>query len=181
MENTRLLNDASPIKIALIATYPKMAEIVKEVAKEKEVILYDEHISFNEAVIAANRLQHTVDAILTRGGTGDYVRRSVSIPVISIPITPFDLVLSIQKLAPTVKTIAFFNFQRYIYGVRDIERMFNIKIHEYIFNHQIDLERGVQDVKNKGIEVLIGGAVAANLANKLNITGIEINSNREAI
>ncbi len=169
------------ISLALIATYPEMAKILTKIAEEEGVIFYNIYADFEDAVVEAKKIQFKVDAILSRGGTGDYIRKAVDIPVISIPISPFDLVQSLYQLPIRSGEVAFFNFQRKIYGVRDIEKMFGITIHEYVFTDRIDIVRYIQDVKKRGIKMLIGGQLAASLATDEGITGIEISAGKEAI
>jgi len=176
--------DEPKITLAMIATYPEMYRILSEITEEEGITLYNRFASFDDAAMAAKKLQPTVDAILTRGGTGEYVRRAVRIPVISIPISPFDLSRSVYRLKeemPDVKEVAFFNFSRNIYGVRDIEEMFGVTIHEYTFIDKPDIEQGVEDVERKGIKVLIGGDLAARLAMERGLEGYEIIPDKEAI
>lgn len=172
---------ADKINLALIATYPKMYRILHEIAAEEDIILHNVFASFDDAVVAAKEIEPQVDAILSRGGTCEYIRKAVNIPVISIPISPFDLVQSILNLPIRDKEIAFLNFQRNIYGVREIERMFDIIIHEYTFIDKIDIINSVRDVKKRGIKSLIGGELAASLAIEEGIRGVEISAGQEAI
>lgn len=172
---------ASKISLALIATYPEMHKILEELTAEEGITLHNVFASFEDAAIAAKRIEPKIDAILSRGGTAEYVRRAVNVPVISIPISPFDLCRSLFRLPPEVKEIAFFNFRRNIFGVREIEDMFGVTINEYTFMEREDIETGVKDVINRGIRVIIGGEVAARLARESGIEGIEIISDKEAI
>jgi len=166
---------------AIIATYPEMAKSLIEIAKEQDVILHDYYASFEDAVDIALSIEHKVDAIFSRGGTAALLKAAISTPVITIPITPFDLTLSISMLPKVTKEIAFMNFNRKIFGVDAIERLFNIKIHELTFRDRSDIEKEILNIKRKGINTLIGGNVAVEYARSVGLTGIEITTGKEAI
>lgn len=171
----------SDIKIALIATYPKMSSILIRLASKQGVFLYNEFASFDEAAAFAQKYESYFDAILSRGATAAYIERVVSIPVVSIPISPFDLTQTLTGIETKNQVMAFFNYKRKIFGVRDIEKIFHCKIHEYTFENHEDIERGVQDCLKKGIKTVIGGTVAKSLADALGLNGIEISSGEETI
>ena len=159
-----------------------MSVILKSlVSKEDNIILYDEYASFEQAAELAHELEHKLDAIISRGSTAAYIQAAVDIPVISIPISPFDLTQSLHNLPQKDKEIAFFNYSRNIFGVREIESMFGIKIREYTFVNKADIEDNIKDCVANNINTVIGGAVARELANKYSLVGVEISSGEESI
>lgn len=89
--------------MALIATFPKMADIFMNVAKEEGIEAYNVYESFEDAAMVARQMESRVDVILDRGGTAHYIQDAVDIPVIFIPITPFDVVQIVHDLDPDVK------------------------------------------------------------------------------
>lgn len=169
------------IKVALIATYPEMTKRVMKIARERDIVVENYYASFEKAINIAKQIQHQVDAIITRGGTGQVIKENVDIPVVMIPITPFDLFCSIEKIDRNIKEVAFINFNRTLYGVEEIEKKFNIKINQLTFRKRSDIERNVNLMAAKGIGTIIGGNVAAEYAKKLGLNGIEITSGEEAI
>jgi len=171
----------SDIKIALIATYPKMSSILIRLASQKGVFLYNEFASFDDAAAFAQKHESEFDAILSRGATAAYIERVVGIPVVSIPISPFDLIQTLFGIETKGQVIAFFNYRRKIFGVRLIEKIFQCKIHEYTFENYADIEHGIQDSIKKDIKTVIGGTVAKSLADSSGMNGIEISSGEETI
>lgn len=169
------------MRLALIATYPKMSEIFMQMTQQEGIEGTDIFACFEEASECALKIAPNVDAILSRGGTGAYIQRAVDIPVIIIPITSFDVVQALYKLNKTVKEVALFNYQQHILGISNIEKMFNVTIHEYAFEHYEDLEKNIIDVKNKNIEVVIGGMVAVPIAKRFGLTGIELSAGEETV
>ncbi|MDR1132124.1 MAG: sigma 54-interacting transcriptional regulator [Oscillospiraceae bacterium] len=170
------------INLAFIGTYPDISADFLEITRKMDnVHAISIDASFDEAVYEAKKKALRLDAILSRGGTADYIIRAVEIPVITIPITPFDLVRVIHTLDRNVREVAFIHYHKNVPGVKEIAQMYQIEILEYLFMDYKDIEEGVQDAKEKGIKVIIGGEVAAKIAAKNNMQGIVISAGHEAI
>lgn len=181
MNNENNYMDSDKISLALIGTYPQMSKLFVKMTEDEKISSYNAFAAFEDAVVIAKEIEPKVSAILSRGGTAEYIRQAVDIPVITVPITPFDVVQSIYNIPPNIKEVAFFNFKRNIYGIQDIEKMFKKTIHQYTFINRKDIEQGIKDVKARGIKVLIGGDLAVKLAQEEGITGIEISSGEESV
>ena len=69
------------IRLALIATYPKMSEIFMRIADSDGIQAYNVSASFNDAVRFAKELEPKVDAILSRGATANYIQKNVHVPL----------------------------------------------------------------------------------------------------
>ena len=167
--------------VALIATYPEMSKRLSELLHGTNIELMDIYASFEKAAAVAKELENQVDIILTRGGTGHYIKQAASIPVISIPITPFDLMLSVSKLPPEIERVAFINYQRAIFGTNQIEKMFHKRIFQYQFTNNEELRQTAAQAKADGCQVFIGGAEGVSYARNLGLNGIEIVSGQEAV
>lgn len=171
-----------PIRIALIATYPEMANTLIALAKKQNVDIVNYYASFEEAVAVAKKCEGRVDGIISRGGTAAMIHENISsIPVVSVPISPFDLFLSIVRMTDRYKRFAFCNYARRLYGVQKIAEILDIEIEEYTFITSKDIMENVRDAREKGIPVFIGGNVAVMEAENCGVIGIEINSGEEGI
>lgn len=169
------------IRMALIATYPKLAEIYLNLTDNREnIISYNVYASFEEAAKIALEMEDNLDIILSRGGTAEYIRRSVHIPVLAIPITPFDVIKAIFSLNPIPQNLALIHFRKNIRDIQAIADMFGIRIEEYTFLNQNDIQAAVTDAIKKGITTVIGGHVAVELASQKGLTAIELSAGEEA-
>ncbi len=175
------LEENEVIKIALIATYPEMSHNLAELVQGTGIEVLDIYASFNDAVNEAIRLEHKVDAILTRGGTGHLVKSVVSIPVVSVPILPYDLAMTISSLPEKYKKIAFVNYKRELLEIQWLEKAFNKEIRQYQFVNQIDLRKAVTDAKEDGCDIYIGGAEGCSYADSLGFENQEIVSGKETL
>lgn len=170
------------IRMALIATYPKLAEIYLNLTdSRKNIISYNIYASFEEAARTAREMEDELDIILSRGGTAEYIRQAVHIPVLSIPITPFDVIKAIYSLNPIPQSLALIHYQKNIRDVQAIAEMFGIQIEEYTFVNQEDIQAAVRDAADKGITTVIGGHVGVEIASKAGLNAIELSAGEEAM
>jgi len=172
------------VKMALIATYPQMADIFLELTKQREEIqAYSVYASFERAVEVAKEMERKgeVDVILSRGGTAAQIKNAVDVPVVFIPITPFDVIKIVHQLPPDVKEVALIHYMKNVYGIQDIAQMYGIEIHEYSFINYLDIEQAVTDAYNNGIRTIIGGEVAVRLAEGKGMTGHQLSAGKEAV
>lgn len=171
----------SSFSVALITPYQYMGELFTSIAQKNDVKTYVEVASLDQAANIASKLQSKVDVFLSRGGTADYIKKSVDIPVISIPVTAFDVLRSIHHAKKNANEVAVFTYGKTIFGTKDIEDILDIKVHEYIFQNENDIEQSMNDVKNKGIKAVVGGMPSMVMAEKYGIQGILIECGEDAI
>lgn len=179
------VQDSSKVRLALISTYPGMSMIFKQVAERAGFDPYITVAALGEAAIIAKSIEPQIDVILSRGGTAEYIKEAVEIPVVAIPVTPFDVMRSISEnkkcMEKLYKKIALFSYKEKMSGIRDIEKMLGLEIYEYTFHLQEDIEAGILDAKKKGIALVMGGILAIRLAQTYNLESILIECGEEAL
>lgn len=180
MEGKDGTHEAKPA-LALISTYPEMAKVFARFAEKEGLEPYIAFAALGEAADIAREIESHTDVILSRGGTADYIREAVDIPVVSIPITSFDAVRSVYMIKDRAREIGFFNYKQKMHGISEIETMFGLKIREYTFTAERDIHDGILDARDKGVTIVIGGIVTVRLAEKFGLEGILIECGEEAV
>ncbi len=171
-----------PIRIALIATYPDISLLFQETVKELEdIVAQDIYASFDDAVREAKKLETQTDIIISRGGTAEYIRNNVAIPVVSLPITPFDVVLAMQKLPKGTREFALSHFNSPIYGLDEIQKIYGVIIHEYTFETLQDIENSVEEIQRKGLKNLLGGHVITEMAQNRGIYSVTLSAGVDTV
>ena len=172
------------IRMAMIATYPRMAETFLQLAGERpDILAVSRYASFERAVAIAKEMERKgeVDVILSRGGTAAQIKNAVNVPVVFVPITPFDVIKIVHCLDPSVKQVAFVHYMKNVHGIQEIAAMYDIHIEEYSFINYLDIEDAVQDAYEKGIRMIIGGEVTVRLAKKLGMTGYQVSAGKQGV
>lgn len=173
--------DIGKVRLALISTYSDMAKVFRHVAEKEGYNPLVFLATLGEAAEIAKTIEPQADVILSRGGTAEYIKDVVDIPLVSIPVTPFDVMRSMYIMKNHVKEIALFTYQEEMPGMRDVEKMLACKIHEYTFCVEQEIDNGIQDAKKKGVPTILGGVLTVKLARKYGLEGILIECGEEAV
>lgn len=169
-----------PYTITLITPYQYLGELFSKISNEKCINTIVKVAAFEDAVKIAKDLENQVDIFISRGGTADYIRNAVQTPVVSIPVTAFEIMKAIHKAKKISNEVAFITYQDNIFGVNDIQEILQVKIHISYFMSEDDIEEKVKVIKNKGIKVVIGGAQTVVIAEKYGIKGILVECEEES-
>lgn len=173
--------DIEKVRLALISTYSDMTTLFKNIAEQEGFNPYIAVATLGEAATLAKTIESQTDVILSRGGTAEYIKDAVEIPVVTIPVTPFDVMCSIHGIKNGIKKIALFTYKEKMPEIRDIEKMLALEVHEYTFCSKEDIEHGIKDAKNNEISMIMGGILVRQLAPTYGLEGILIECGEEAI
>ncbi|MGN0159122.1 MAG: sigma 54-interacting transcriptional regulator [Brotaphodocola sp.] len=174
----------SKVRLALIATYPTVADIFIELTRNRrDLEAVSIYASFDNAAAIAEEMERKgeVDVILSRGGTAAQIQSAVTLPIIQIPITPFDVIRIVHQLESGTKKVALIHYMKHVSGVQEIAQMYGIQIEEYSFLNRQDIESAVYDAYRKGVRAVIGGEVAVRIAKSMGMKGYQISAGRAAV
>lgn len=173
---------AGKTRLALIGTYPEMSDLFLAIVRSYENIeAISLHASFEEAVERARQLEPRLDAILSRGATAEYIRKAVDVPVVFIPISPFDIVKALHRLPPGIQEVAVVHYEKNVLNVSEIADLYGIRIHEYLFRDYADIESGLKDAYEKGVRTVIGGEVTSSTAQAMGMHSVVVSSGYVAV
>lgn len=125
-----------------------------------------------------------VEAIISRGGTARMIEEVVSsIPVVEIPVSPYDLLKSIHSAKKYGKNIIVMGFENVIEGAELLGPILDINIQTYHIDNEEDGEMYIKQLINSGkkIDALLGGTVAESLAFKYEIPTVQLETGGTAI
>ncbi|HEY8889107.1 MAG TPA: sigma 54-interacting transcriptional regulator [Clostridium sp.] len=157
--------------ILIIAPHTKIQCEAKKVADnyydvDVELALLDDAIK-----IAKYAENHGVEVIISRGGTARIIENAVTVPVIEIQVSPYDMLSAIYTAKKYGKNIFIIGFKNVIEKVHLSGPILDINIHAYEIDNEEDGNVYIKNLINSGtkIDALLGGTVAENLAIKYNI------------
>ena len=171
------------IKVALIyADQTMMSTIFSQLAtKNPGIVASTFSATLDEAADIALRIQADVDVIVSRGGTAEYIKKVVSIPVVTVPVTFSDVLHVLYTIRERAKKVAFFIYGEKLHGIRFIEEICGIEILEYTFITHEEIKEGMQDAIKRGINVMVGGIVIVHFAKQMGVEGILIECGEETV
>ncbi|WP_170126565.1 sigma 54-interacting transcriptional regulator [Leminorella richardii] len=159
-----------PFRLTLITPYHTLAALVVRLAPEYGCEVHTLEAVLDEVYqISEQCLAQQPEVLLSRGGTAEYLRSMVhDVPVVAIKTAPLDLLCALQPFARSVRHVAFFNFGESMPGVADIARALDVRIDEYVFHTQEEMQGQLLLSRQLGADMAVGGQLTVRLAGELN-------------
>jgi len=160
------------------------SEVCHEFNKEITIKIGD----LEEGVQQAKELEKQgIDVIISRGGTAIAIEKELSdIPVVRIQISGFDIIRAIHKIRKATDKIAIIGFYPFTYGIEGLGRILDIEIKELTLEESwhgefFNIQKKIEEVKRENFNCVIGDNVSVEVAKKLGMNGILIESGKEAL
>jgi PAS domain S-box len=169
-------------KIALIAPFPNLAELALKVCEglneNIDVRIGDMEKGVNEAKAA---IDNGAQIVISRGGTAIAIRQRLNIPVVEVVVSGYDLMRAINYAKRFSSKIGVVGFKNIVYGVSTLKELMDIDITELVVNSNEDMEKVMADIDDKGIEMIVGDAIAVRVASAHGLLTALVNSGKESI
>ena len=169
-------------KIGFIASSIQLVNHAREISEELD---YDIKVSTNgldEAIPVGREMEASgVEVVVSRGGTSNMLRESLRIPVLSIPLTYFDIFSSVKRAAQFGSKVTLATFRQKLSRIDALEDLFKIELSQGIYSNRDSLEKVILSAQNDGCEVVIGGGVTMQIAKKINLKVVELETAKETI
>lgn len=172
------------MRILLIAPYPECKSLADEVFAENSSPDLQLESIYAVGVKVVGELCLDCNAVIARGATAIALRRLLKdTPIIDLPITGYDVVRTVDRCKKNFGAyyIAVMGASNMIYGVQSIADILGVRVETYIVSTEEDAEQAVLAAKSLGINAVIGGAMAVQLARKHNLHVDLIETGKESI
>ncbi len=141
---------------------------------------------FDDALKTINELMRSqqVDVIVGAGSNGAYLRRHLSIPVVLVKVSGFDVLWALTKAREISERIAIVTFETIDEELRQFKRLFKLDIEQRSYKTIEDIRECVRDLASRGVEVIVGPGMVTDLAEQAGLAGVFLytqNSVREAL
>ena len=171
------------IKALVIVPYEGLYEMMKEIQQEVEDIQFKIELgNLNEGVAIAKEAENNgYHVIISRGGTASMIQEAVSIPVIDIQVSGYDVLRIITLVKGFSRKAAIVGFSNITQGAATICKLLDLDIKTLTITKDIEVTEKLTNLKKLGYEVVIGDVVTVQSAKQLGLTGVLITSGKEAI
>ncbi|SDF78107.1 sigma 54-interacting transcriptional regulator [Sporolituus thermophilus] len=172
-------------KITVIIPYPQMRAVVEQTFQEQNDPGWELDIIFATGVRGiARRRDISTDVVVARGVTAAALKRLMGdTPVVDMPVSGYDILRAVkacqQRFAAT--RIAIVGSKDMIYGAKSIEDIMDIKLAVVEVREEDDAEQSIRDLKTSGVDIVIGGVMSTQIAERLGLKTVFIETGREAI
>lgn len=170
------------VKLGLVAPYPDLAKLAREVCRELGEEVEIRQGDLRAGVSIAREFQDRgMEAIISRGGTALAIEDAVQIPVVTIKVTGFDILRAVSAARHHSNTIGVMGFRNIVYGSESIEDILDVSLAPIPLERGEDAESLIQKAVREGIRVIVGDAVSTRMTSQYGVTGILVQSGKEAI
>lgn len=171
------------VRILGIAPYDNMREqLLSQAKKNPEIELTVFVGDLQQGVdLARKNYYNDYDVIISRGGTAELLRKQLDIPVIDIPISPFDIMRA-MKLAECVSNhYAIIGFPNVTESASVVCQMMQTEIAIYTVHETEPIERTLQEIYQKGIHAILCDMASYTAATAIGMDVVLITSGVESI
>ena len=173
-------------KIVFIAPDKNLANRAKKVIDDigEQIDVYQG--SLDEGLNIAERMVNNgANLVISRGGTGNLIKKALQIPVVNLETSGFDIINSITKAVTYSNKIGIVGFKHLISAYERVNKImqntFSTQITTTVIKNGKEAETKIKGLYKSGIRVFIGGYTVMDAVEKLGFQGVLIESGHEAI
>jgi len=171
------------IRLLCIPPYEGMRDLMANIAARRSDVELLIHVGDLESgvKIVAENIGTGIDAIVSRGGTAEIIRREFSIPTCDITLSVYDVLRAIRLAQNFTETFALVGFKSITQPAVMLCDLLQYNITSKTIPSASEAEEVLSDLKAQGLSLIVGDMVAVTSAKKLNMNGVLITSGFESI
>jgi len=173
-------------RIVFIAPDKNLADKAKQAIYElgEQIEVYQGSLG-KGLEFAKNAVGSGANIVISRGGTGELIKKELSIPVVNVETGAYDIINSINEAASYSNNIGIVGFENLVNAYEKIkgimQNVFKVKITTYILQNDVDVDSRITQLYKCGIRVFIGGQAIISATKRLGYQGVLIESGKETI
>jgi len=165
-----------------IAPYEGLKELIIELGRNQDFEIHVEVGDLEKGVELASRAaDQGFDIIISRGGTAELIQKKVSIPVIEIEVSGYDMLRVLTLVRDYPGKAAIVGFPPISEGAATVSQILEMDISHYVISKEEEVKPTLKQMLEKGYEVIIGDVITVKEAENLGLNGVLITSGKESI
>lgn len=170
-------------QILIVAPYPGLVKIAEGIKRKRIDVHIDIELgNLKEGVfVAKSKMGKEYDAVISRGGTLLELQKEISIPVIEIKFSTYDMVRIIEMTDDLHTNIAFVGFSNFTKCAEIVCALMNKKAHIITIRNEEEARDVVKQLRGEDVGVIIGDQVVHSVARENNMNCILFLSGPEAV
>ncbi|MCX8355516.1 propionate catabolism operon regulatory protein PrpR [Escherichia coli] len=170
------LNDDKPVIWTVSVT--RLFELFRDISLEFDHLanITPIQLGFEKAVtyIRKKLANERCDAIIAAGSNGAYLKSRLSVPVILIKPSGYDVLQALAKAGKLTSSIGVVTYQETIPALVAFQKTFNLRLDQRSYITEEDARGQINELKANGTEAVVGAGLITDLAEEAGMTGIFI-------
>lgn len=173
-------------RIVIISPDEKFTEYAQQVIDDlgEDIEVFEG--SYSEGLGKARKaVEGGASVIISRGGTGNLIKKNIDIPVVNIDFSSYDVIESIGKAVQYSNRIGIVGFEdlskAYIRVSEILEKTFSTKIDIITIKSVREIDKAITELHHAGSRVFIGGHTVMEAIYSRHMNGVLIETGKEAI
>ncbi|MCM3786433.1 PrpR N-terminal domain-containing protein [Neobacillus mesonae] len=133
------------------------------------------------AELAAIAEKNGAEIIISRGGTAQLIKEAVTIPVIDVHLSGYDMIRSLTLASQFNGQTAIVGFSNITTGAQSIIDLMDLPLKVYTIHSSEDVARLLLELKAAGYRQIVGDVITVNTATAYGLKGLLIHSGKESI
>lgn len=169
------------VRLLCIAPYENMSSVMRSVAEEFPVEL-TVYVGDLEAglEIALKDFHNDYDAVISRGGTAQMLRKKLTLPVVEIPVTVAEIMRVVRLTGNMGKPYAIVGHSNIIEQAKNMESLLQIPMETFPVRGEQEARRQLEQLEEQKYTVLCD-MVAFRMAQEMNRSAILITSDPSSV
>jgi DNA-binding NtrC family response regulator len=183
MKHTRGIHMQKITKILGIAPYEELRYAMENVGSSfSNILLHTYTGDLQEGKnLALEVIHNDYDIVISRGGTADLIRKNISIPVIDISISVYDILGAIKLANNYTSKFAIVGYSSITETAHLICDILDYSVEIYTIDDSSDTLGLLKSLRKKGIKLVLCDAITNKLALEISLNTILITSGSESI
>ncbi|RIW34281.1 sigma-54-dependent transcriptional regulator [Bacillus salacetis] len=171
------------IKILGIAPYEELRYSMENVGSTFTNLLLNTYTGDLEEGkdLALKEIHNDYDIVISRGGTADLIRKNISIPVIDVSISVYDIIGAIKLAENYTSKFAIVGYSSITEAAHLICDILDYSVEIYTIDDTSDTLSLLKSLEDNGIELVLCDAITNKLALENSLNTILITSGSESI
>lgn len=171
------------VRILGIAPYKSLQTAMERLAEKRDDIELAAFVGdMQEGIRIANKNDFSnYDIIISRGGTAELLQKTVSMPVVEIPLTIYDILRSMKLSENYNSKHAIVGFPSITKNVHFLCDLLQYDIDVFTIHSSDDIPPVLDQLRSDGYRMILGDMITTSMAKEFDLASILITSGTESI
>jgi len=170
------------MQICILSDHQELTDLANNLNSywQRQIVVY-EAIGHASLVKAIELEKQGIEDIVTTGINVPQLKEKLSISVVAIPITTYDLISTLSEAKRKSDKVALFQFRHPNSRIPEISEILDMKIEQFLFCNEKEATEKMIEAHEKGFSFFVGGALTCNIAHAQGFEAIPFRIRSDAL